>query len=485
MSNSAYAAGRRRRRGAVAIVFLLMLGGMIGFIGFALDLSRVYNRRAELQTVANIAALAAARQLNGTPLGIDNALLQAGNAVSALKFQYNKRNIAWSDAALSFSASPGGGWIDAAAAKDAPAGVLYVRADTSKLGAAVGTLNLVFMRVVSAALDSVSVAAKAVAGRSTIDVMPLAVCAMSDVAAAKRSNPGPPANEELVEFGFRRGVAYDLMQLNPNGVTAENFVIDPFSPPGTPGAAANTGAAFVGPYACAGQLGMPRVFGGAITVARPFPLAELYRQLNSRFDDYTGGHCAYATAPPDANIRSYVFNTSVPWMAAAPVRQAAQSSSVGGKLWTVADPAPAPAGNTAAMYGPLWAYARAVPFASYVPGAVEPAAGYTAFSQTAWSTLYAPGAPAAKSSYPGSGSTPYKAVGNALAPSSGPGVANRRVLNVALLACPVGAGATTSATVLGIGKFLMTVPATETALYAEFGGLAAETSLAGAVELYP
>ena len=486
MSYSARTSRRRRRqRGAVAIVFLLMLGGIIGFIGFALDLSRVYNRRAELQTAANVAALASARQLNGTAAGVDKALAQAHTAVEALRFQYNQRTISWNDAALSFGASPGGPWTTAAAAKDVPAAMLYVQADTAKLGADIGTLDLVFMRVVSAALASTAVAVKAVAGRSTVDVMPLAVCALSDIPYAKRANPGPPANEELVEFGFRRGVAYDLMQLNPDGVAAENFVIDPFSPPGTPGVAANIAAAMVGPYACAGQLGMPRVFGGTITVGRPFPLGQLYRQLNSRFDDYNGQHCAYATAPPDANIRAYTFGTDVPWMAVKPDRQGAQASTSGGRLWTVADPLPAPAGNTAALYGPLWAYARAVPFASYVPGVAEPAAGYTAFAPTAWSTLYAPGAPTAKSSYPGSASTPYKAGTNALAPASGPGVANRRVLNVALLACPVGGGATSTATVRGVGKFLMTVPATDTVLYAEFGGLAPETSLAGAVELYP
>ena len=65
------------------------------------------------------------------------------------------------------------------------------------------------------------------------------------------------------------------------------------------------------------------------------------------------------------------------------------------------------------------------------------------------------------------------------------GAAGRRVLNVALLSCPVPAGALATATVLGIGKFLMTVPATATSVRAEFGGLVAEQSLGGAVELYP
>ena len=84
--------------------------------------------------------------------------------------------------------------------------------------------------------------------------------------------------------------------------------------------------------------------------------------------------------------------------------------------------------------------------------------------------------------------TPYKAPSGAnfLGPSAAhKGIVNRRVLNVALLSCPVAAGALNTATVLGVGKFLMTVPATATTLYAEFGGLAAEQTLDGAVELYP
>ena len=59
---------------------------------------------------------------------------------------------------------------------------------------------------------------------------------------------------------------------------------------------------------------------------------------------------------------------------------------------------------------------------------------------------------------------------------------NRRVLRVPLLACPIAAGG--AANVLGIGKFLLTAPATETSVYAEFGGMVPEHTLGGNVELY-
>ena len=99
---------------------------------------------------------------------------------------------------------------------------------------------------------------------------------------------------------------------------------------------------------------------------------------------------------------------------------------------------------------------------------------------------YGPAAPTATVSYPGAGSTPYRTPATSQSPNAARrGQANRRVLNVPLLSCPVPAGAMSSATVLGIGKFMMTVPATATSLHAEFGGLVAEQSLGGTVELYP
>lgn len=482
---------RKRQKGAIAIVFGLMLACLVGFVGIGLDLGRVYNRRAELQAVANVAALTAARQLNGTLAGVNNATAQALVAMNALKYQYNQQPIAWGDQALSFSASPNSGWVDASTARSAPNGLTYARAVTGNLDAAMGHVELFFMRVLSGSFSAMDVSLTAVAGRSTIDVVPLAVCALSNSEAAPRANPGPPANVELVQYGFRRGVAYNLMQLNPNGTAAENFVIDPFSPPGVAGAAANVAPATVGPYVCAGQLAMPRVTGGTLRVGRPFPLASLFNQLNSRFDLYLGGLCAYATAPPDTNIRQYTFGAAAsgtPWMSVAPAGQVAQASTASGKLRTVADPLPQPAGTTGPMYGPLWTYARAVQYSSYVAGASEPAAGYTPFATSAWSSLYGPSAPTAAASYPGGSSTPYKnasGVNLQAPPLARRGVAGRRVLNVALLSCPVPAGALSTATVLGIGKFLMTVPATATSVYAEFGGLVAEQSLGGAVELYP
>jgi len=473
--------------GAILIMFAMVLLVMLLMIGLALDLGQVYNRRIELQDVADAAALAAAGQLNGTATGISNAASSAGQAAGQLFFQYNTQSVTWSNAALMFSNSasaPDSAWLNVASAQAAPDGLLFAKVDTGALNSAVGTVTTAFMSLISSALASTTTTGHAIAGRSSLNITPLAICAMSNTAAVGRNNPTPPVKVELVEYGFRRGVAYDLMQLNPNATAPENFLFDPIDPPGTPGLAANFAPVIVGPFICAGSVPMPRVTGGSVTVQRPFPLGSLYQQLNSRFDQYAGNLCTVNGAPPDANIKSFAYNGPVSWMA-QPNGQASDKQ-IDTALRTKADLA-SPNANTPAMYGVLWSYAKPVPWSDYVAGVPEPAAGYSpVFATSNWATLYASGAPTANNYPP---LLPYVAISGAnfQAPSAAhmPGVRNRRVLNVPLLSCPVAAGGTASATVLAIGKFFMTVPATSTALVVEFAGVVPEQSLGGHLELYP
>ncbi|MYM66250.1 pilus assembly protein TadE [Pseudoduganella sp. FT55W] len=478
-----------RQRGAIFIMFSLMVLALLGMAGMALDLAQAYNRKAELQSLADSAALAAARELNGTAAGVNNAVAAAANAAQNFRYQYNKIGVPWSNSALSFAAAPGTpdhAWTDAASAPSTPAGLLFAKVDTAALADEVNRVTAIFMPATGAAA-TLSATARAVAGRLTIPVTPLAICAQSATPAASRANSANPAYNELVEFGFRRGVAYNLMNLNPNGSTPENFLIDPLSPPGMPGSAANFSTAVVGPFVCAGSMLMPSVSGGTLNVQRNFPLAALYPHLNSRFDNYSGNNCTPEAAPPDSNIKSYLYS-SITWMSPVAATQTAATWTNGGtKLWTRADPLPGDASNTAPQYGPLWAFARAVPYSAYSAMPQEPAAGYSTFATSAWASLYTPGPPAA-SGYPAVvNATPYLTnnAANFLAPSVAhqPGQPRRRVLNVALLACPVPAGATASATVLGIGRFFMTVPATSSSISAEFAGVAQPSSLAGTVEL--
>lgn len=474
---------RKRQGGAFAILTVPVIFVILAMCGLALDIGMVYNRKVELHGIARAVALAAARELNGTTEGIGKAI-EAGKSAAALhRYSYGEP-FPWQDSIISFSDSPRpeAEWLSESAARARPGAMYYVKVDTSALTNAVGKVDTLIMRAVLSSVQSVVVNDKAVAGRSTINVAPIAVCAMSLVPGAERANTtGTP---ELVEYGFRRGVTYDLMALNPNGTSPVNFAVDPVSPPGGLGAAANTSASTLEPFVCTGRMWIPRVTGGPIRVSSPFPIGSLYHQLNSRFDDYANSTCNPYGAPPDYNIKRYAYDVTngITWMNPKPGSHSAASQVKDSRLQTVADDTNPPA--SAGMYGPLWSYARAVTATTFREDVPEPAAGYTRFLTSDWAKLY-PSGPSATST-----SVPYLATsGNTYAPPRSEHRAiselNRRVLHIPLLSCPVAAGTNVGATAVAIGKFFMTVPATSTSLYAEFAGIAHESTVSGQVTLYP
>lgn len=479
-----------RQSGAFAIMFVPLLIVLVGFFGLALDLGHVYNRKAELQGVAQGVALTAARELNGTSDGVTAALAKASDATRRFRVDYGN-TIAWNDNAIRFSNSPAADaeWVDAATARGTPANRYYVKVDTNELGDETGLVDTIFIKALSPAYASVTVSDQAVAGRSTINITPLAICAMSTQAATARTPSAAPAITELVEYGFRRGVSYDLMNLNPGGTGPVNFAIDPLAPPGGAGSSSNTSASALAPFVCTGQMWTARVTGGAIRVGSPFPIGALYRELNSRFDQYSNSRCNAHGAPPDFNIKSYSHGPSggASWMIPRPSTASATSVLTGNRLETIADRPTPPAGTAPGAYGPLWAYSRAVKFSAYSAGAPEPDGGYATFAISDWGSLY-PATPApASSSYPESppywaaSGTHYGRPSTANLPISAMG---RRVLHVPLLHCPVAPGSNVGATALAIGRFFMTIPATETSIHAEFAGTIPENRLTSKVVLY-
>jgi uncharacterized membrane protein len=56
------ARGIHRQRGVVSIIVALTVAMLIGFVGLALDLGKLYVARSELQNSADACALAAARK---------------------------------------------------------------------------------------------------------------------------------------------------------------------------------------------------------------------------------------------------------------------------------------------------------------------------------------------------------------------------------------------------------------------------------------
>jgi len=480
-----------KQTGAFAVMFAVVLLVIFGFCGLALDIGSLYNRKADVHAIAKTVALAAARELNGERGGVDAAVAAAAEAAARLRYKYGA-SFVWSDQALKFSNSPApdADWVSGETAKGAPAGRFYVKVDTSALEQAVGEVKTIFLVLLGSANATGIVSERAVAGRATINVLPLAICAMSEEAGAARTNPGPPTTVELVEYGFRRGVSYDLMQLNPNGTSPANFVIDPLAPPGGLGSSANVSPTAVGPFICTGKMWIPRVTGGRIRVTPPFPIGSLYKELNSRFDQFSGSACNPNGAPSDYNIKSYAYDqtTGTSWMNPIPSRQSALSTTEGDRLQTIADLNPPPTGTDRGKYGPLWSYAKPIKYSFYSPTNPDPTSSSATFSTTDWASLY-PTTPApAASSYPSK--PPYYATlgANYSSPSADHvrlSTMNRRVLRVPLLACPLPSGSNVAATALAVGRFFMTVPATESSIYAEFAGIVPENTLTGQVILYP
>jgi hypothetical protein len=493
---------RRRQKGVFAIMFVPLLIVVITFCGLALDAGQLYNRKVDLSGLAKAVALAAARELNGTDAGITAAKTKARETAEALKYHYfqDGASFVWDEDALSFStgSARSGEWIPAAdaigVAQTKKSALYFAKVDTAELAPSAGMVDTFLVHLLSGGSSQSQLSDSAIAGRSTLNVTPLAVCAMSPNAASQNTytNGGGATLNELVQYGFRRGVSYDLMQLNPTSTTAVRYVINPVVAPDASSDAFDTTT--LAPFMCSGSVWVPRLTGGAIrvtTLPAASPLASLDTALNSRFDMYGGSPCAVYGAPPDYNIKAYEYDTanSVRWMNPSTGRRAAATVTSASRRETAADRSTPPA--SPGDYGPLWVYAKAAKAPTPLD-APEPAGGYTTFATTDWPALYKSGPTA--SGYPTATATPYLSTstlsGNYLGPRASHleiSTLHRRVLNVPLLSCSPSApsGANVDAQVVGIGKFFMTVPATKNSLIAEFAGLIPEQALSGQVELYP
>lgn len=490
----------RSQRGSMLVMFAFLILVVLAFMGLVFDLGRMQNNQAELQSVADAAALAAARQLDNTTAGVNNAVAAAVAAAGSAAKRNYQAGVVWPTAsvlqALRFanSVGPNAQWQTANTAIGAPAGMLFVQFNTALTTPPGGAAGPIFMRLLPGTSTSATVSASAVAGRAGIRVTPLAVCALSQAVVqpvARISGNVAPIVTELVEHGFRRGVGYNLLGLNPLGPAALNFIVNPIDPPNQVGNPANLSAPVAAPFVCSGTMLRSQVIGpgSLVSVAAPFPIAALFNQFNSRFATYVAGTgtgaCDQFSAPSDSNIR--LFNgVGINWWPAT-ANQVATSRQIGGNLKTTAELAPPPppvTGITTADYGRLWAFAKPVPFAAYSPGVAEPALGYTPFPISAAAKLYtAPaGGAVLGASYSAAASwTPYSAAPPIAPAAAIARVANRRVLHIPLLACPVPANGL--AQVLAVGRFFMTVPATAAAVNAEFAGVASAQAVAGPVEL--
>jgi hypothetical protein len=452
------------QRGVFGVLFAIMLPVMLGMVGLAIDLAVMYARGNELQSVADGTALAAARELDGTTSGLTAARERARYTAVRSGFNFlNSEALVWNPDVLRLGASAEGPWIAAAAAGAAEAPTLrFAMVNTAGLEPAYGRIAVSFLRALGIVGEQ-NMARSAVAGRKESNLTPLAVCALNNTRITGRSNA--PGYDEALEYGFRRGVTYNLLNLNPNGTTPVNFALNPLDFPPAPQVPSHNIDAALRPFVCSGRVAAPPLESGQMLYVRaPFP-ASMIEELNSRFGDYDGSVCTKFGAAPDNNVVD--FHNTPSWMEYTPVHDSADQSTVNGKLVSVADEPGVAAGTTFASYGPLWSFGKPLRYdsANGTMGA--------AFTKADWSKLYPVASGSApKSNWGDSQLQPYpKSVSpNFVQPTPLKGQSHRRILNIALLECPV-AGA--SARMLGIGRFLMTTPATSSPLgvHAEFGGL--------------
>ncbi|MBI3284993.1 MAG: hypothetical protein HYZ65_09140 [Burkholderiales bacterium] len=466
---------RNPQRGAVAVMLVLCLLALVGMMGLALDLSQTYDRKTELQNAADSAALAGAIKLNGKSSGIDAAVANAKAKAALHQFKFNT-DVAIPDEAITFSDSPDtadGSWLDISAAKAAPANLLFIKIDTRGGNAAYGQVNTNFIQVLSSALSTTNTYGRAVAGRFATSVTPIGVCAVDPDNQTKAvPHPGLPA--ELSEWGFRRGLAYDILEINPIGSSADPFLVNPLERASSPSDNRCTPSfndtPHARPFICEGSSNIVTTLPGYV-FANNGMSATLKSELNARFT--TSSTCSLA---PDANVKQY------PPSVAAPASGNGWMSVTGNQGVTLINHVPfymtIPASN-ANDWGVLWSYNAAVQFA----------APHAAYSTADWPSLYPVTTlptPTANGNYPVAPDNPYDTSSGAFY-QAGSGARDRRVLNILIVDCRTYVKNPSCGTiqVLGIGRFFMPVQAQlPQHLYAEFAGLVPDTALTKEVRLF-
>jgi hypothetical protein len=495
---------QQRQRGAVAITFALSLLVLFGFMALVFDLGRTYVVRTELQNAADAAALAGAKDLNQKLSGITQAIatVKAIGLQNNTRFSFNgSTGVVIEDAMISVSNCPYPDehilectpWTQASTiASDAQAeDKTFIKVDIQS-----GSLATFFARVPTTqggtGTQETRTYGRAVAGYYLREITPIGICAIDLNEGDTEDLPPPRTEKELKEFGFRRGIAYDLMQLGPLVANSTPFLLNPVDVyPGPPCDNNHSSADYARNFICTGTsaaIGSAPSWAFGSTGMSWGPVRDA---LNSRFDDFSGaGKCDPTRAPPDINVKEYtVPNTAG---VAGPEGNPRDWTEEGANTYpsqqsiTIVGNKPVPVSTiTIGQYGALWSYSRAVQAVGTWPNAT---AG-TAFTLDDWRDLYADNtADQTASGYPASPSIPPFPAGTLAAPyntSSGnkyfaapnpshPGKRDRRVLNVAIVDCGASSGnnCNSKIRIIGVGRFFMQTKAVNpSSIYAEFDGL--------------
>jgi hypothetical protein len=290
------------QRGSVAIVTGLTIAVLLGFLGLAVDLSRMFVIKAELQTAMDACALAASSQLRpglNDPNSLDRAIAYGRTPVNSANFQGsaidpNAIQFAFSpDLAGPYTSYAGGG-----------AGGLANTAEYVRCTYPLNDIPVYFMRVLNA-VQQVTVSATAVGTlmpSQTNCGFPVAVCRSSTATAP---DWGLVPGQWLSGLGSTGGGGS-----GPAGCTAGtgsgNFCWVDFSPPS--GGASELSNLIKGQGQCQTAVSNP--------IGQTGVAASLVDAWNTRFGIYKGNQFALGaggelgTAPPDRTGYAY---TALNW----------------------------------------------------------------------------------------------------------------------------------------------------------------------------
>jgi Flp pilus assembly protein TadG len=115
---------KRDERGAAMVVSVIGMLALILATGLAVDVSHFYTAKAELQTAADAAALAAAGQLNSTTGGIKMAVTEGTKALN--EYDFNK-SVTLTSANFTFATNLNGTYVDYATAQTSPDTIRFVK----------------------------------------------------------------------------------------------------------------------------------------------------------------------------------------------------------------------------------------------------------------------------------------------------------------------------------------------------------------------
>lgn len=523
---------KNRQGGAVAVMVAAGLVMIIGFLALVMDLGHLYLARTGQQNAADAAALAGAKELDGSQAGIDNAVAWAQKLTAqGSGDNTGKRNqffggLGWEDVVLDqadihFSDSPySSNWVTVADAREQSVGKYFIKVDTQS-----GPMDTWFARIWN--IFFTSTYGSAVAGRFMTPITPLGVCAIDPANPEKWEQYGDAAADNYkLEYGFAYGVSYDLGQVNKviGGLTnGAPLYLHPTAQTREQCEPEQNNANFPVPFMCTGRSAISGRAGSYVYANTGWGGPDIYDSLNTRFvfDPNLSKYDLNASiCLPDANIREFGPGVASGWMTAnetidQTVRIGSNENDKGRSLaaWLAktnvipfdeikarseanggCSKQPGPVVDCTNNYGVLWSYARPTKQSGTL---IPPGDWNTGVANT---SLYREGPTA--NNYPTTGydpsgvNLPASPYAQGLATKTGPyylegpgGLVGRRVLNLVILNCQDVATnpGCDGVRVLRVGKFFMQVKAEFAPgkkVEVEFAGLVPEAELSQDIRLY-